>query len=145
MAQVDRQKLVFMGKLFTVAMKEFRASCDQPEAHEFVDGLYGAYVDDGQPKDLVAWLRGKLQGEFRYVASPPEWVHEEPSWAFHNGKPMIFIAQVDLPKNSVTERLTWNSVVYLFGARTPGEQGERLVFAEVVQERDIHGTGKECE
>jgi hypothetical protein len=132
-----------MGKLFSVSMEEFHASCDQPEARAFVDGLYDEYVAQGQPKDLIGWLRERIRGEFRYVMSPPVWALETPSWPFRDGRPMIFISQVDLPRNPVTERLTWNSVIYFFGTREPTERGEKLTFAEVVQERGIHGVGAE--
>jgi hypothetical protein len=139
---IDRKVIEFQRRLFSVAKEEFQASCHQPEARVFVQALYEAYLETGPPEDIFDWLRRRLQNEFRCVSSRPVWVDEEPAWPFHDGKPMIFVTQIDLPKNAVTEKdLTWDTVLYLFGKRAPGPDGDRLVFTEVLQERGIHGTG----
>ena len=49
------------------------------------------------------------------AARPPKWDISEAIWPTIDGKPMLFIGQVDLPETQITrEHLTWNVSVYLF-------------------------------
>jgi hypothetical protein len=73
---------------------------------------------------------------------PPHWVEDEPAWPFFNGEPMVFISQCTLPRNPITEsQLTWETEVYVFGARIPLTKGYKIEYRIVEQFPGIDGTG----
>jgi hypothetical protein len=137
---VDRDLIRFHGKVLTVAERGFRASCGGREAEVFVHRLFDDFKAAGMPKDVELWLASRLRDEFLWVAEPPRWVETEPAWPFFDGKPMVFIRQVTLPRNPVTEqRLTWDAELYLFGARVDLDRGYRVEYKVVTQVPGIDG------
>ena len=141
---LDRDLIVFHGKVITVAQDKFMGSCSGREGEPFVDGLYKEYVAAGRPATPEDWLGKRLQGEFKCVDQPPRWVEDEPSWPFHGRKPMVFICQTSLPENETTrDSLTWDTEVYLFGSRVPGcgNDSYGIEFRAVMQHGGFGGTG----
>jgi hypothetical protein len=137
---VDKDLIRFYGKVITVAERQFRASCSGKEAESFIQMLYTDFKHAGMPKDVEQWLDVRLQKEFLCVAEPPRWVEDEPAWPFYQGKPMVFVSQMTLHKNSVTEQhLTWDAELYLFGARVNLDRGYRVEYYVVTQIAGING------
>ena len=123
-----------------MAERQFNASCNGKEAEPFIQMLYTDFKRAGMPKNVEQWLDLRLQTEFLCVAEPPRWVEDEPAWPFYQGMPMIFVNQMTLPKNSVTEQyLTWDAEIYLFGARVDLDRGYRVEYTVVTQIAGIDG------
>ena len=119
-----------------VARRRFFATCLLGEADSFVDEIYQEYLAAGSPRNKRKWVEERLRREFLWVGQPPKWVESEPDWPFHDGKPMVFISQTALPENDVTRtRLTFDTVIYLFGARIPVEipDGYGVIYKTVEQ------------
>ena len=131
----------FYSRVIDIAEKKFSASCSGPGAEEFVNRLFLEYGEAGSPA-VDPWLKKRLESEYLYVLEPPKWVESEPSWLFFDERPMVFISQTELPKTPITEtRLTWDSVIYLFGSRVTHDDGYTVEYRTVTQSADIHGTG----
>jgi hypothetical protein len=68
------------------------------------------------PNETAQWIAKRLQGEFKYAVSPPEWIHE-PYWLFgKDNKPMKFVAQFKEPRNEISNE----GIVYVFSALEEG-------------------------
>ncbi len=138
---LDRDMLLFQGKAMSFADEEFAASFEGKGGEKFLDDLYAQYQAAGKP-EVRSWLKNELAKHFFCMAEKPSWVGEEPAWPFFEGKPMGFIGQISLVENEVTKKhLTWDNVVYVFGARVPYRDGYRMEYRLVVQIRDLGGTG----
>ena len=84
---------------------------------EFIDRLYSEFNESGLD-DVDAWLDVRLEGEFKYMKDPPKWVEEEPTWLFHEGRPMIFMSQTYVPfDDAIGTDLLQGATIYLFGIR----------------------------
>ena len=63
------------------------------------------------------------------LGEPPEWKVSEAVWPTSDGKPMIFLGQVELPDSELTRRLlTWGITLFLFA------NGAELEFKVVEQD-----------
>ncbi|TFY84381.1 hypothetical protein DYL61_31140 [Pseudomonas nabeulensis] len=60
------------------------------------------------PKALQAWLKEKIKTDFRCLKTPPKWL-QSPQWPVEDGKPMIFVGQLDISELSHD-----NAQAYLF-------------------------------
>lgn len=139
---MDKDFVVFYSEVIDVAETQFQASCSGKEGQAFAQALYQEYLDAGAPKPVTSWLRQRLQGEFVSIFNPPKWVEKEPAWPFLNAKPMVFISQTSLPQNEITERnLTWDTELYVFGARVPASRGYSVEYKIVEQIKDFEGSG----
>jgi hypothetical protein len=136
----EAEFLDFCAAMMDVAEERFNASCEGEEAESFQERIFKEYVAARKPKDVKEWLEERLASEFLSVTVPPVWVEDEPSWPFANGRPMVFIAQLSMEKNPVTEQhLAWGEEVYLFGARVPSPHvpdAKEIRYRVVVQYRD---------
>jgi hypothetical protein len=136
----EKDFVQFCGAMIDVAEARFSASCVGEEAEDFQKRLYQGYVDAGKPTDVKNWLEERLQSEFVWMTEPPVWVEDEPLWPFESGHPMVFIAQLSMEKNPVTEtHLGWDEEVYLFGTRVPSPHApdaHEVKYRVVVQHRD---------
>jgi hypothetical protein len=45
--------------------------------------------------ELRQWLRERLLKEFRFASQPPEWI-QSPEWPVVNGKPLVFLGQLEV-------------------------------------------------
>jgi len=59
-------------------------------------------------KELQAWLKEKIKFDFRYLKVPPKWL-QSPVWPMVDGKPMVFLGQLDISELSHD-----NAQAYLF-------------------------------
>lgn len=126
----------FMGDAFAVAADEYNASCEGEAAEPFVKKLFDEWTAAGSPTPCKGWLKARLKGSFKCVGDPPQWIEEEPDWPYLNGEPMVFVAQIDLKRNAVTEsNLTFNERLYVFGARVPLKRGFEMEYRIIAQER----------
>ncbi|RYZ67621.1 MAG: hypothetical protein EOP09_10735 [Proteobacteria bacterium] len=107
------------------------------EANLWVEELYLEYQNLGSQPDRCGWLKERLSKEFKSVTRSPKWmVSNYVEWPFLEGRPMVFVEQIELSENQVTrEALSWDCVVYVFGGRISEEHGYRIEFRETVQDR----------
>ena len=147
MDDAKRDAIRFRTLLLTIAEKKYRASCFTDDASDFLDGIYRDYLEAGSPRNRREWIAKRLEGEFPYVDKLPEWVEGKGScdWPFRDGKPMVFVGQIGpVPENDVTRTVfTFDVVIYIFGARIPGEREgtHRIVYELVEQIPGFGGTG----
>jgi hypothetical protein len=64
------------------------------EGREFLDRAVRDF--DGDAQGFVAYLATQAPLWFRSLSQPPEWI-QEAEWQFHEGKPMTFVGQVEVP------------------------------------------------
>jgi hypothetical protein len=91
------------------------------EAEDFFSGILSAYQGDSNKEALVAWLEKQLSKEFISLNETPHWIQGY-EWQFANGKPMIFVGQLDLriPRGSIASQYFHDDTsFYIFIA--PGE------------------------
>lgn len=50
-------------------------------------------------EDIEQWLRRRIQQDFKCVADAPDWIQGQ-EWQISNGKPMIFVGQLNVPQNA---------------------------------------------
>lgn len=67
-----------------------------------------------QPKALQAWLKETIASEFRCLKSAPKWL-QAPAWPIENGKPLVFVGQLDVSALSHD-----SSQAYVFFDETTG-------------------------
>lgn len=116
----DKQEIKFGGLAYRIAETEFAGSFADDEDDALADALWREYREEGRPANPEAWLRSRLADLFTWVDDPPRWLEANPRWPFHNGRPMVFIKQYDIPGKPLVEaRLAPDVVIYVFGARTP--------------------------
>jgi hypothetical protein len=73
---------------------------------------------DGSQKGDYVHARDVSDPGSLSAARLPQWRTSEAIWPTIDGKPMMFIGQVELPDTPITrEHLTWNASLYLFWAR----------------------------
>lgn len=129
----DKNLILFEGELFTTA-HEYNAAVEGDESEGYCEALYEEFKASGS--NQTSWLKERLKDEFLYVDQPPVWVGEEPSWAFYEGKPMIFISQYAIPETDLTkEKLTYDETIYTFGIRIPGKSkgGFDMLYKTIIQ------------
>lgn len=130
---LEKEQTLFNGLMIRISL-ELGASLEDEGADVFKEKIYNEYCEAGKPDNQEEWLKNRLKDCFKYVTEPPIWIEEEPTWPFLNNEPMVFISQTELKKNKVTEEfLTWDEVVYLFGARQPFKKGFEMVYTTTVQ------------
>jgi len=136
----DKQAMRFQARVVALAKRKLGVKCEGSEAEPYLDQIYAEYKEAGEPQDVDSWITERLKKDFLWVVNPPQWVEKEPVWPFFRGKPMVFVSQTRLPKNEVTENhLTWDAVVYLFGARDPVGQGYKIEYKALMQIEDLEG------
>jgi hypothetical protein len=88
---------------------EFRP--DVPlEAEDFFRDLVSRYNGPGEM--LSTWLEEQAIKYYRSLVKPPEWL-QDPEWPVFQGKPMLFVGQVDLPEGS-TPLLNHSASFFIF-------------------------------
>ncbi len=138
----DKKAMKFQARVVALAKRKLGVKCEGSEAEPYLDQLYAEYQAAGEPEDMDTWITERLKKDYLCVSTPPQWIEDEPIWPFFRGKPMVFISQTRLPRNEVTENhLTWDVVVYLFGARVPAGDGYRVEYKAVMQIEGIDGSG----
>lgn len=64
------------------------------ECEEFLLDIRSEF--SGTDLEFVEYVRANVQNWFRCLSSYPEWI-QNAEWQFHNGKPMVFVGQLDVP------------------------------------------------
>ena len=138
-AELERAQ--FGGTVQEIAEDELAASTSMDEDNSFVQKLYEEYLAAGKPKNKKAWIREQLKQHFACVGKKPEWVESlVPMWPFHDGKPMTFIGQIDVPNDAPKEKVYPGTVVYVFGVRKQGPDGKsKMVYEVIHQHRSLGG------
>jgi len=83
----------------------------QPKWLSLPPGYLSRLIEDHRtlaPKELEACLKKKIAGDFRSLKKPPRWL-QAPAWPIKDGKPMVFLGQIDIGGLSHD-----NSQAYLF-------------------------------
>lgn len=128
------------GKALEMAMREFNANINDL----FLDRIWREYLAAGKPKAYVKWLRQRLANEFRCVDKPPVWIGEEPNWAFHHDRPMIFLHQTPpTPYHPDTDDdIGSGDVLYLFALDVKDTKGNKRIIYKIIEENaSLPGTG----
>lgn len=89
-ARIDERFFDFSACLNDFLIKNYNASTLNSE---YERRLYEEYKID-TPTNLDTWFKEKTNGAFRSLFSFPRWI-DEPTWCFHNGKPLEFMHQFE--------------------------------------------------
>ena len=133
MKTFDKDKILFNGAVIDIVISNFNASCGDDSSEPFLEKLYDEYQSENSLKNVKAWLKKRLIGEFKYLEAPPEWVEDEPEWQFHNGKPMVFVMQKKISEKS-KDILGWGYVIYVFAAKEEVDDGWEVITKVVTQD-----------
>lgn len=132
------EEIQFGGKVHSIAEDEFSATVTGDGTEGFIDKLYSDYVSEGQPANAKGWIRIRLKACFLSLSAPPKWIESRGQWPFSNGKPMVFIGQVDVGENEIARKaLSPREVLYIFGCRIDAEDGWRMEYKVVSQSHDF--------
>ena len=104
-----------------------RTTSSVPIVHRLNQGESVTFSDMNETKDYIPAAEIENPTEFS-VAEKPLWEGSEAIWPTAGGTPMVFVGQVALPKNEVTQKLlTWNTNVYLFCRSLGGTSRFKIV------------------
>ncbi|MFT3883269.1 MAG: hypothetical protein QM703_26900 [Gemmatales bacterium] len=129
------EELEFMGMIETVAEKEYWASFNCEHDLVLRKKILAEYQAAGSPKSKRKWITDRLRSVFVCLQEKPKWIeNKDYPWPFHEDQPMVFIQQIKVPKNSVSEtQLVPETMLYVFGAKVPVEGGNYRMKYEVVE------------
>ncbi len=65
------------------------------ESEEFFSGMVTEFT--GSREQFLDFVRENLRRWFRTVHTSPQWI-QEAEWQFSDGKPMVFVGQIDVPR-----------------------------------------------
>jgi hypothetical protein len=68
------------------------------ESENYFRTLLSTYIGTSDEFSLAQWLTQHISESFISMRDRPQWIQGF-SWPFHNGKPMIFIGQLDIKAN----------------------------------------------
>jgi len=78
-----------------VIVSEAGARPDMPyEAEIFFTQLVDGF--EGSRDELLDHVRANVVTWFRSLDAPPDWL-QDAEWAFFDGRPMVFVGQIELP------------------------------------------------
>jgi len=132
---MDVEELKFIGMVGTAVEGEFGAGLPGQESMPFCQGLYREYVAQGKPAKARAWIRARVLDSFRCLETKPQWKESIlPTWPFRDGRPMLFVGQVNVPVTAVAEELSLaGGTLYIFGMEVPNEHGWSMEY-EVLEQ-----------
>jgi hypothetical protein len=83
------------------------------EMEEFFKDLLKEYQDEFEEISFKRWLSQKVKDHFQAVDKRPEWI-QGADWPIVEGKPALFITQVDLPfdKHPILANFYHDDVAY---------------------------------
>lgn len=119
--RVEYDDLEVFKVVIKVCAKLQADASDSIEAREFYGNLLKEYGGEYDVKQLQTWLEEHLPRYYIALKKRPHWI-QSPDWPFYEGKPMIFVGQIDLKVTSdhITEKYFHdNTSFYVFmGANT---------------------------
>jgi hypothetical protein len=85
------------------------------ESENFFRHLLTQYAEEADPANISQWLQEQITKYFIAVGERPKWI-QNPEWPFADGKPMIFVGQIDLSvQNEVVSKIYHDDTsLYLF-------------------------------
>ncbi len=138
----DPDEIDFDGRAYELAEDEFAASFDMDEGGRFVDALYAEYVAAGRPKARGKWLRKRMEVSFACVSARPKWIERHAIWPFFDGRPMMFVGQMDVAGFKMSDgHEIEESVFYVFCAARTSDDGVGWLtdFRVIRQYRSLAG------
>jgi len=85
-------------KELLVVASEAGTQIDVPiESEQFFEGLLSGF--SGSKDEFIEHVRANIGEWFRCVGEGPRWI-QEAEWQFHDGQPMVFLGQIDIPKSA---------------------------------------------
>jgi hypothetical protein len=67
------------------------------ESEDYFRELVSTYT--GPEERFSNWLEEQVSKSFRSLMKPPEWL-QSPEWPIFQGRPMLYVGQIDLPRGS---------------------------------------------
>jgi hypothetical protein len=124
----------FYADVMEVSLSRFQVSIGGEEVYPWLERLFAEFRAAGA-RSSSRWLQERLALEYKCVSALPNWLEQDSDpWPFYDGRPMVFIGQLPLLENKTTrDHLTWDAMVYVFGARKVTEHGYEIVYKEVLQ------------
>ena len=119
----------FRGLLIELGESEFGASPN----FDIADSEFERWKSEGSPTDVPGWVRRRLSDIFPVAANRPVWpVRIHPSWQYHNGKPMVFLGQLELPRFVLSTGHKCTPIyVYVFGIPEGPPTGWKMIIKTV--------------
>ena len=86
-----------LGVLYQLG-KEFQFDPNFPQEMEiyFVELIQEAQMSN---QNVALWLRERVTEDFICLGVPPKW-RQNPEWQISDGKPMLFVGQIDVPQSA---------------------------------------------
>jgi hypothetical protein len=69
------------------------------ESEQFFRQMLALYEGDTEKEAMATWLDEQIAKSFRAIAESPSWIQGS-AWQFFDGKPMLFVGQVDISLKS---------------------------------------------
>lgn len=60
----------------------------------YIKTLIAGFETLGDKREKLAFAKGKIAKDFRYLKKPPKWL-QSPSWPFDGEAPLVFVGQLD--------------------------------------------------
>ena len=109
----DPNEVKFGGEVIVLAEKEFGASPEEAT----IDSLYQDWKSNGEQVDRKKWIRASLSKRYICAAEKPKWPRDPQAWPEHDGKPMVFLGQIHVPKFAYSGgHETLGTIIFIFGA-----------------------------
>jgi hypothetical protein len=133
------EELRFYGSVRSVFEQMTGAVLPGNEANVFLSGIHKEYVASGSPNPAKKWVENTLSKMVLAVAEMPAWQESiKHTWPFHNGRPMIFLANLAVPDTPVAREYAAPSVqLLLFGIRIQVEGGWSMEYTVIEQHSDL--------
>lgn len=79
-------------------VSEVGALVDVPiESEDFFSNIIEQF--EGTRKECLDYIKSNLKNWFKFVKKGPDWI-QEAEWQFANGKPLVFVGQINIPKET---------------------------------------------
>jgi hypothetical protein len=97
------------------------------DMERFLRGLLSEYSGPLDEKHLEDYLDSNFAKSFIAYGERPRWIQAE-LWPFDNGKPMIFVSQIDVPKSK--SKFHDYTSFYIFHPQDPFSDDECVVIVQ---------------
>jgi len=136
----DFNECFLKGTIAVLAEDEFGASFSDDNNNAFFEAFFEEYVKDGRPKKIKTWARKRLADVFKCVTNRPDWYGDDPEWPFVDGKPCIFISQLEVENTENGRLLGTERTLYLFAAKVIDPDGSwTLTYRVISRSHELRG------
>lgn len=151
---MNKELTIFRAALANVANKVYKKSVgglNHQDADLFIESSYHDYLSsqlpvphidwiDRVPTNVSSWIKEYLKNKFSCMIDMPQWVGE-PGWRFIEGRPMVFIKQIEFCENEImNSHVSSGDVIYIFSGRKEVAGGWELVIKMIKQSTNSIGT-----